>query len=122
VRENEVEGNGTRLALVFFQNRLALVAVHNPYRDNRLVVPPSLPRTLSIDKMKKAFKKSKFAKKVKGFLKGGSEDASGDTTGIDPPSRPQSSLAIRPSESVPPTLERRKSDGERPGGKLTLGY
>ena len=59
--------------------------------------------------------KSKVTKKVEKLVKEGDSKATGDTGGIDPPSRPQSSLAIVPSESTPPTLERRKSDGKHTG-------
>ena len=100
-------------------SRLALVAVHSAYRAHQLGALPSLPHTPSFNPMK-AFKKSNFAKKVKGFLICGSDGATGDTGRIDPPSRPHSSLAIRPSEAIPPTSERRKSDGENRSGQFTL--
>jgi len=59
--------------------------------------------------------KSKITKKVKKIFMDGDSKVTGDTGNIDPPSRPQSALSIRPSESTPATLERRKSDGKQTG-------
>ena len=55
---------------------------------------------------------SKITKKVKKFLKEDDGQTTDGTGSIDPPSRPQSSLAISSSESTPPTLERQKADGK----------
>ena len=89
--------------------RLALEA-HGPLPIRPRVVSPSYAQ---LNDTMKAFK-SKITKEVNKIFREGDSKATGNTGSIDPPSRPQSSFAIRPSVGFPGKQEKAQ-------GSLVMG-